>query len=366
MEARAAIVEGKGQEFVLDTVEIEDPRADEILVKIVGTGICHTDLSVRDQYYPTPLPAVLGHEGAGIVERIGSSVKAVQPGDHVVLSFGYCGVCPSCLSGAQPYCPDLFGLNFMGRRPDGSTPLRRNGKDLNAVFFSQSSFATYAIAKETNCVKVAKDVPLELLGPLGCGIQTGAGTVLNALKPGPGASIAIFGAGSVGLSAVMAAAASGCTTIISVDLQPSRLKLAKELGATHTINAKEKDPLTEIQALTGGGVDFAADTTAAPKVTRQAVDCVHVRGECAVVGGAPLGTEFSLDMNNMLFGRKVRGVVEGSSIPQVFIPRLINLYKAGKFPFDRLVTYYDFDDINRAVKETEKDGTAIKAVLKML
>lgn len=365
MRARAAIIEKQHGEFVLDRIELEDPRPGEVLVKITAAGICHTDLSVRDQYYPTPLPVVLGHEGSGVIEKLGAGVQGLNVGDHVVLSFSYCGTCHNCLSGEQPYCPSLFPLNFGGRRMDGSTPITRNGKDVNAVFFGQSSFATYAITQPNNCVKVDKDVPLHLLGPLGCGIQTGAGTVLNALKPRPGSSIAIFGAGSVGLSAVMAAKASGCLKIIVVDKQASRLALAQELGATHAIDAGKTNPLEAIQNLTGGGVDHAMDTTAVPAVLRQAVDSTHVRGECAIVGGAPLGTEVSIDMNNMLFGRRIRGVVEGSSIPQIFIPQLIALYQAGKFAFDRLCTVYDFDQINQAVHETEKTGKAIKAVLRM-
>lgn len=365
MKAYAAIIEEQGGEFVLDNVDIEDPRDGEVLIKIVAAGMCHTDLSVRDQYYPTPLPAVLGHEGAGVVEKVGRGVTTVKAGDKVVLSFNYCGHCASCLTGAQAYCPSLFPLNFAGRRLDGSTPITRDGQELNAVFFGQSSFATYAIATENNCVKVADDAPLEMLGPLGCGIQTGAGTVLNALRPPPGSSLAIFGVGSVGLSAVMAAKLSGCLRIIAVDRQPTRLELARELGATDLIDASTQDPLETIQGLTGGGVDFSMDTTAIPDVLRTAIDSTHNSGECAVVGGAPLGTEVSVDMNTMLFGRKLRGVVEGSSTPQIFIPKLIALHKAGLFPFDRLCSFYDLDQINTAVHDTEITGKAIKAVLRM-
>lgn len=365
MQAHAAIIESKGGEFVLDDVTIEEPRDDEVLVKIAAAGMCHTDLTVRDQYYPTPLPAVLGHEGSGIVEKVGSAVTSVKPGDKVVLSFSYCGTCPSCLKGHQAYCPSLFPLNFMGRRLDGSTPITRNGEELNAVFFGQSSFATYSIAGENNCIKVSDDAPIELLGPLGCGIQTGAGTVLNALQPEPGSSIAIFGVGSVGLSALMAAKSSGCLKIIAVDRNPARLELARELGATDVIDASSTNAQEAITEMTGGGADYAMDTTAIPQVLRSAVESTHTMGETAVVGGAPLGTEFSLDMNNMLFGRKLRGVVEGSSTPQVFIPQLIALHQAGKFPFDRLCSYYDLDQINQAVEDTEKTGEAIKAILKM-
>ena len=365
MDAYAAIIERQGGEFVLDNVSIEDPRDGEVLVKIAAAGMCHTDLTVRDQYYPTPLPAVLGHEGSGVIEKVGRGVTSVKPGDKVVLSFSYCGTCPSCLKGHQAYCPSLFPLNFMGRRLDGSTPITRKGEEVNACFFGQSSFATYSIATESNCVKVADDAQIELLGPLGCGIQTGAGAILNALCPEPGSTIAIFGVGSVGLSAVMAAKTSGCIKIIAVDRNPGRLELARELGATDVIDANTANAQETIVALTGGGADYAMDTTAIPAVLRSAVESTHTMGETAVVGGAKMGTEFSLDMNNILFGRKLRGVVEGSSTPQVFIPQLIAMQKAGLFPFEKLCTYYDFDQINQAVEDTEKTGTAIKAILKM-
>ena len=365
MEAVAAIVERQGGEFVVEKVLIEDPRDGEVLVKIAAAGMCHTDLTVRDQYYPTPLPAVLGHEGSGVVEKVGRGVTTVKPGDKVVLSFSYCGTCATCLKGHQPYCPSLFPLNFMGRRLDGSTPITRNGEEINACFFGQSSFASYSVANENNCVKVANDAPIELLGPLGCGIQTGAGTILNALCPEPGSSVAIFGVGSVGLSAVMAAKASGCLKIIAVDRNVGRLELARELGATDVIDANSVSAQEAILGITGGGADYAVDTTAIPAVLRSAVDSTHNMGETAVVGGAKLGTEFSLDMNTMLFGRKLRGVVEGSSTPQVFIPQLIAMQKAGLFPFEKLCTYYDLDQINQAVEDTEKTGKAIKAILKM-
>ncbi|CCA93861.1 NAD(P)-dependent alcohol dehydrogenase [Novosphingobium sp. PP1Y] len=365
MEAYAAIIERQGGDFVLDNVSIEDPRDGEVLVKVAAAGMCHTDLTVRDQYYPTPLPAVLGHEGAGVIEKVGRGVSTVKPGDKVVLSFSYCGTCPSCLKGHQAYCPSLFPLNFMGRRLDGSTPITRNGEDVNACFFGQSSFATYSIASENNCVKVADDAQIELLGPLGCGIQTGAGAILNSLQPAPGSSIAIFGVGSVGLSALMAAKSSGCLKIIAVDRNPARLEVARELGATDVIDASTTNAQEAIVAMTGGGTDYAMDTTAIPQVLRSAVESTHNMGETAVVGGAKMGTEFSLDMNNILFGRKLRGVVEGSSTPQVFIPQLIAMQKAGLFPFEKLCSFYDFDQINQAVEDTEKTGSAIKAILRM-
>lgn len=364
MRIRAAVTRGKAQPFIIEDMDVDEPRADEVLVKIVATGICHTDLVVRDQWLPVPLPIVLGHEGAGIVEQVGQSVTKVQPGDHVVLTYGRCGHCANCLDGRPYYCLHSYARSYGGGRPDGSTALHQNGQPVHSHFFAQSSFGTYALASEGNVVKVRQDAPLDILGPLGCGIQTGAGAVMNGLRPHVGTSIAIFGAGSVGLSAIMAARVVGCTTIIGIDINSDRLTLAKELGATHTIHGGETDSVEEIKRITGGGVDFALEMTASPRVLRQAVDALQVGGVCGVIGVAPKGTEVSLDMTGLLFGRAVRGIRQGESNSDSFIPQLIELYMQGRFPFDRLIEFYPFDQINQAAEDTER-GIAIKPVLRM-
>ncbi len=367
MQIDAAVVREEGGAFEIESVELEEPQSDEVLVLVVGAGVCHTDMIVRDQMYPTPLPAVLGHEGSGVVERVGEGVTAVEPGDRVVLSFDFDHTCTSCRDGHPAYCQDFFAYNFGGSRPsDGTSPLSKEGETISGRFFGQSSFATYAIATERNVVPVDDDVPLELLGPLGCGIQTGAGGVINTLDPQAGSSIAIFGAGSVGLSAVMAAGIKSCTEIVSVDLKPNRLEKATELGATHTVNPEEVDDVVEhVQELTGGGVDYALETTGVPQVAEQAVETLAHRGTLGVIGAPALGTEASYDVNNLiLLGRTITGIVEGDSDPQQFIPDLIELYRQGKFPFDELVTYYDFEDIEQAVEDSES-GDTIKPVLRM-
>lgn len=361
---KAAVVREQGGAFLIEDVQIEEPRHDEVLVRIVGVGLCHTDLVVRDQYFPTPLPAILGHEGAGIVERVGSAVTKVAPGDHVVLSYASCGTCANCLKGLNGYCPDLYGRNFSGARADGSTPCcDGHGASLSAWFFGQSSLAEYALAEQRNVVRIPSDVPVELMGPLGCGIQTGAGAVINALKPGAGTSIAIFGAGSVGLSAIMAARVVGCATIVAIDLNDARLDLARELGATHVVNGGREDVVTAIREITGGeGAQFTLECTGLPKVVRQAVDSLRLTGVCGIIGVAPLGTEFSLDMNGILFGRTVRGIIEGDSVPDIFIPQLVELWRQGRFPFDRLVRFYPLAAIEEAVHASES-GEVLKAVL---
>ena len=312
-----------------------------------------------------PLPAVLGHEGAGVVERVGSATTGFAVGDRVSLSFNSCGDCRYCLTGRPSYCADFFGRNFGSSRPDGSSPISRDGDPINGNYFGQSSFATYAVSNVRSAVKLSDDIPFEVVAPFGCGIQTGAGSVLNSLRPPAGSSIAVFGAGSVGLAAIMAAALSGCTTIIALDLVPARLEMALSLGATHAIDARTEDAVARIMEITGGGADFSLEVTASPKVLRQALECLAPTGVCGLIGAAAFGTEASLDMNSILIpGRTVRGLVEGDSIPQLFIPRLVELWRQGKFPVDRIVSTYDFDAINQAVHDAEA-GSVIKPVLRM-
>lgn len=365
MKIQAAVTDSQGAPFVVQDVEIEEPRADEVLVEIAAAGLCHTDLIVRDQWYPVPLPAVLGHEGAGVVARVGAGVTRVAAGDRVGLSFDSCGACPTCVTGRPSYCHDFFARNFGSTRPDGSTALSRDGAVVHSHFFGQSSFATHAIARERNVVKLPDDVPLELVAPFGCGIQTGAGGVLNALRPEAGTSIAIFGAGTVGLAAVMGALIAGCTTIIAVDIRPERLELARDLGATHVVDARDRDAVEAITAITGAGVNFSIESTGNAGVLRQAADALAPTGVCGIIGAPAFGTEVSFDVTSLLVaGRTVRGIVEGDSVPELFIPRLIDLWRQGRFPVERLMTGYDFDAIGEAVEDAEA-GRVIKAVLKL-
>jgi aryl-alcohol dehydrogenase len=372
MKIQAAVIRDKGGPFVIETLDLADPKGDEIRVRIVATGICHTDLIIRDQFYPTPLPVVLGHEGAGFVEDVGPDVKLIKPGDRVLLSYAACGSCPSCSDGKASYCWHHMEMNFSGRRYSGKTwdipsPItKRNGdvrsESISGAFFHQSSFASHAIATERNAVVVDSGAPLEILAPLGCGFQTGAGAVLNTLKPKPGQSIAITGAGSVGLAAVMAARVSGCDPIIVVDLQPERLALAKSLGATHTINPAKGDIVEQVKAIVPTGVSYSIETTANPKVFRAAVDILETRGTCGLIGGAKLGTEVSFEMTHILFGRTIRGILQGDSDQKTFLPKLVRLQRDGQFPIERLITHYPLTKINEAVAAMSS-GSVIKPVL---
>jgi aryl-alcohol dehydrogenase len=361
----AAVVERGGAPFDLQSVELSSLQADEVRVRIVASGICHTDLLIRDGTFPTPMPVVLGHEGAGVVEEVGSAVTRVKVGDHVASTYASCGGCRMCAVGHPFHCTEFFERNFLAARADGSTAISRGGEPVHSHFFGQSSFATGAVIPERSVVAIPDDVPFELVAPFGCGIQTGAGAVMNVLRPLPNSSIAILGAGGVGLSAVMAAAIVGCSPIIAVDVRPGRLELAQELGATHAVNAAEVDPVEAIGALAPGGVGASLETSGVPGVLRQAVDVLGPDATCGLLGAPPLGTEERLDVNGVLsVGRGIKGIVEGHSVPQVFIPKLIELWRAGRLPVERLVRAYDFDEINQAADDALA-GEVVKPVLRM-
>jgi aryl-alcohol dehydrogenase len=355
---RAAVVERKGGPFELRELELGPLREDEVLVRVAASGICHTDLICRDQWLPVPLPAVLGHEGAGVVEAVGVAVAELAPGDRVGMSYDCCGVCPACVRGLGAYCHAFFEHNFAATRPeDGSSVCG----DVHAHFFGQSSFATHSVARARNVVKLPDDVPFEIAAPFGCGIQTGAGAVLNAFTPPAGSSIAIFGAGAVGLAAVMAARLAGCTTIIAVDLRPNRLELAREVGATQIVDASAQDPVEAI----GATVDYSLEATGSPVAVRQAIDVLAPCGTCGIVGAPALGTEASFDVFFVMSaGRTIRGIVEGEARPKEFLPQLYDLWRRGEFPVDRMMEFYDFEEIDRAAHDAEA-GDVIKPVLRI-
>ena len=353
---RAAVLRLRGGPMSIETLEMEGPRDDEVLVRLVASGICHTDISYVNEWYDASEgPLILGHEGAGIVERVGKNVKGFRRGDHVVLSYQSCGACAACRSGRPADCRDLYDLNFGFRRPGGGNAYLRSG--VKGHFFGQSSFATHTLATMRNLVKVKKGLPLELLAPLGCGLQTGAGTVMNSLAVKKGASIAVFGTGSVGLAAIMAARIVGAAPIIGIDILPKRLKLARELGATHTIDSGREDVATRIEAITGSGVDYSVEGTGNDEMFRLSMELLNREGTAALLTGAS-------GPGRLPGGRKALSVIQGDAVPQRFIPRLIALYQRGLFPFDRLVKFYDFMQIDRAIADSMR-GSAVKPVLRI-
>lgn len=370
MLTTAAVSPGGSAPFELVEVVLDAPRDDEVLVDVVAVGMCHTDLSASSGAIPFPLPGVLGHEGAGRVRETGSAVTRVRPGDAVLMTFTSCGRCQACRSGHPAYCEHHLQWNLLGgRRPDGSSTMRREpGGALNAHFFGQSSFARQAVVDEASLVRLpveTSDEELALYAPLGCGLQTGAGAVLNVLRPGTDTVLAVSGAGAVGLAAVMAAAASAVATIIAVDIVPSRLELALELGATAVVDAGHDDVAEELRQQTDGrGVDAAIETSGNVGVLETMVGALAIGGTCLVIGAPRAGSRASFDVNAHLPGRRIVGVTLGDSEPERFLPQLIALHRAQRFPIDRLQRQYAFEQINQAAADAAS-GAVIKPVLVM-
>jgi aryl-alcohol dehydrogenase len=363
--AQAAICRGHEQPFTIEQVELADLAPDELLVRVVACGICHTDLAVRDEQLPVPLPVVLGHEGAGIVEAVGSAVTAAKPGDRVVMSFNSCGDCPSCAIDAPTYCYNFFPHNWSGKRADGSPTMTLGGEPMNANFFGQSAFATHAIAHQRNVVKVpdsAAHVPLELLAPIGCGLMTGAGAVLRSMEVRAGLPIAVFGAGTVGIAAIMAAKIAGANPIIAVDVNDGRLELARELGATHAFDGRDDAP-AKIRELCPQGLGYVFDTTGINSVIEDAWTLLAPKGICGIVGASDPSAMLKFNESQFMGGgRTVMGILGGDSDVGPFLCELIEHHLAGRFPYEKLIRTFPFAQINEAIAASES-GEVVKPVL---
>jgi aryl-alcohol dehydrogenase len=364
MKITAAVLRTGNGPFAIEELEMSGPSPHEVRVKVVAAGMCHTDLLSRElppEFFGGP--QVYGHEGAGVVEEVGSAVTSVKPGDKVVLSFNSCGSCPSCAKRRYPYCFDFQLHNMIGGRPDGSSAFTdASGARVGSHYFGQSSFASHTIVAERSVVKVDASAPIERMGPLGCGIQTGAGAILNTLAVEAGSSVVITGAGALGLSAVMAAKVAGAGAIIAVDRHQSRLDLAAKYGATHTVSGSPAEITAAIREATGYGSDYAFDTTGNAAVVRASHDALNVTGTIALAG-VGFG-DLTIDFLSMISGRTITGVMEGDSIPQEFIPRLAALNAEGKFPYHELITEFPLDRINEA-EAASASGAVIKPVLVM-
>ena len=366
LQILAAVARPGRDHLSLEPFRLEAPRADEVLVRVVATGLCHTDAAVRSGAIPCPWPIVLGHEGAGVVEAVGACVVKVGPGDHVILTFDRCDGCLACRSGHPARCEHLMTCNLRGSRADGSHALHSaSGEVVHDRYFGQSAFATFAVAGERNVVPVPRDLPLEELAPLGCGVITGAGTVMNVLDAGPQDRLAVFGAGGVGMAAIMAAAARDVQAILAVDLSPGRLDLALELGATHAIRADSESVLEAIGCAAPGGVTLSFDTTGRPGVMATAVRVLAPGGRCAVVSGGGPETVIPVDANDFIVHRKqLVGVMEGDADPDRLIPQLVELYRAGRLPLGRLIRQFDLVEIDAAFAAA-RSGEVIKPVVRM-
>ena len=364
---QAAVVSERNGRFAIRDVELSPPRADEVVVRMEASGMCHADLSAQSGSLPFPLPGVLGHEGVGCVEAVGAAVTDVAAGDRVVISFSWCGHCLACMRAAPAYCRDWPRLNLAGGgRWDGSATLRCDGVPLHGHFFGQSSFSRHIVTTARAVVKVPEDIPASVLAPLGCGVQTGVGAVTTVLRPNPGARVAVFGAGAVGLSAVMGLGLTGASQIIAIDIHPSRLALARQLGATNTIDAASGDTAEQIKELTGGaGLNGSIETSGNLSVLRTAIATLAAAGTCVVIGVPNFGEAVAVDVVDLVArGLRIVGTNQGDAVPRVSIPPLIALYRSGRLPIDKLVTNFDFRDINEAA-EASLSGKAIKPVLHM-
>jgi len=365
VKTTVAVVNSPGGDFSLEEIELSDPQADEVLVKIVATGLCHTDIHLKGFLPAEMFPNVFGHEGAGVVEAVGESVSGIEVGDHVLLSFRSCRTCENCTNDLVGYCDSSLLLNYMGMRMDGTTTYSRDGAPVFGNFFGQSSLSQHAIAYADNCVVIDKSVDLTKVAPYGCGFQTGAGTVLNVLKPEPTESLVVFGCGAVGLAAIAAAKHLGVGTIVAVDPMESRREAAARLGAIGVDPTPAADPdfnvVEKVKELTGGGASYSIDTTAISAVVKQAQQALRVRGTLVALGLGP--EEYAIDAIDLLqSGKIIRSSIEGDSDPQEMLPRLIALNAAGEFDVDDLIATYPFTEINTAVADVLA-GKVVKPVL---
>ena len=359
-----AVLNAPGETLKIVEVSADTLRPDDVLVRMVASGICHTDLFIQAGNAPIPMPIILGHEGSGIVERVGHDVTEFDPGDAVAMTFMSCGQCPACGADRPAHCEQFVTLNIIGRRADGSSALSRDGESVGGHFFGQSSFARYSVANRRNLVKVGTEVPLELTGPFGCGIQTGAGAIFNTLSATPGDSLAVFGGGAVGLSAIMAAKVIGCSPIILVEPHRERRALALELGATHVFEPGGDAVLEKIREATAGGAKLIVDTTGSAPVINDALQVLGKGGKFGLVGLSKASAMATFSIAGLMGqGASIHSVIEGDSDPRRFIPFLIDLFLKGKFPVDRLVQFYDFADINDAIAD-QRSGKVIKAILR--
>ena len=363
MRTRAAVINSANEDYLFEVLNLGEIQSDEVIVKMVASGICQSDEGFRDGSM-APLPIVLGHEGAGIIEKVGSGIKGFEVGDQVVMSFGYCTVCDSCRSGHPSSCDDYNELNVTGgQRKDKTYRFYKEDGTPVSNFLNQGSFSTYTITSEASLIKVDPNADLRKLAPLGCGLMTGFGTVVSALEPETNSSIAIFGTGAVGLGALMTAKIEGCSTIIAVDIVDSRLALAKELGATHTINSKTENLEERIAEITNEkGVNYSIDTTGNSQVMLSSVQALAKNGVAVPLAVTQNTIEFNPMVELILGTRKIVGVNLGNVVPQLAVPKLVEYHNEGRFPFDKLIRYYKFEDINQAAEDSNT-GVTLKPVL---
>lgn len=361
MKAKAAIFWEVGKRLDIQEVDVEKPRAGEVLVKLVAAGICHSDHHVMTGHLFGPSPAILGHEGAGIVAEVGPGVTAVKPGDHIIIMWRLsCGICEYCSDGRPALCPAGSQIRSTGKLLDGTTRFKYKGQEIKH-FAGASTFSEYTVIPEGSALKIPPDFSLEIAVLLGCGVITGVGAAVNCARVKPGSTSVVFGAGGIGLNIVQGAAIAGAAKIIAVDVHAKKLDYAKTFGATHFVDASKKNPVEVVRALTDGrGVDYAFEAVGSPETIRQAFDCLAKRGMCVAVGVAPKMKEVAVPIMDLVFEEKMlTGSLYGSARIRQDTSMLMEMYKAGKLKLDELLTRkYPFAQINEAYDNLIKGEVA--------
>ncbi len=365
MKSRAAILFEVGRKLEVCEVEVQDPGPGEVRIQMVAGGVCHSDLHVMTGHLNAPLPAILGHEGAGIVNDVGAGVTSVRPGDHVIPLWRLsCGECEYCTGGRPALCAAGTEIRWSGKMLDGRSRFELDGREI-LHFAGVSSFSNYTVLPEKAVLKIPEDLPLERAALLGCAVITGVGAVINAAEVRPGRTVAVFGTGGVGVNVVQGAVLAGAQTIIAVDLMDSRLEQARRFGATHAVKASDGDPVAQIRDLTGGrGVDYAFEVVGLPETMRQAYECLAKRGVAMLVGVSPTTAEVTVPTLPLVYEERVlTGSLYGSAAPKSDIPRLIDLYRAGSLKLDELLTRsYPIEEINEAY-DALQSGETLRSVV---
>jgi len=365
MKSRAAILFEAGQKLEICEVDVQDPGPGEVRIQMVAGGVCHSDLHVMTGHLSAPLPAILGHEGAGIVADVGAGVISVRPGDHVIPLWRLsCGECEYCTGGRPALCAAGTEIRWTGRLLDGTSRFELDGREIKH-FAGVSSFSNYTVLPEKSVLKIPDDLPLDRAALLGCAVITGWGAVVNAAQVRPGRTVAVFGTGGVGINVVQGAVLAGAEKIIAVDLLESRLEHAKNFGATHVVNPAAGDPVEQIRDLTGGrGVDYAFEVVGLPVTMRQAYDCLAKRGVAMIVGITPTTAEVTIPSLSLVYDERVlTGSLYGSAAPKTDIPRMIDLYRAGSLKLDELLSRsYPIEEINQAY-DALQSGETLRSVV---
>lgn len=356
---KAAIFHGANQPLTIEEVEIDDPMPHEIVVRTVASGVCHSDLHFVEGLYPFPAPAILGHEAAGVVEAVGDQVTYVKPGDHVIACLSvFCGECDKCLTGRMQLCTNPSTR----RAPTDPPKLRQNGTPVNQ-FANISGYAEKMLLHEHAVVKITPEMPLDRAALIGCGVTTGLGAVLNTAKIEPGSRVAVFGAGGVGLAAIQGARIAGARQIIAVDMTENKLATARELGATHIVDASSHDPVSAIREMTGGGVDYSFEAIGLKTAAEQAFNCLASGGTATIIGMIPVGQKVELEGRFFLQERKIQGSSMGSNRFRVDMPRYIDFYFQGRLKLDEMISRTGrLEDVNEAFRAM-KAGEVARTVL---